>query len=155
VREHGLRGGVTLAREHEQRLRVDGASQPPRGLFGEVGTGHVSLEAAARAAYAGSAVKVDGHMTQLAAEAAGAAMEAPVDHDAAPSASAEGEEHERARAAARAPARLAEGERVHVVVHHGGRARRLGEQPRDRYARELRYVMRLAPHRAPGHVHEA
>src|SRR4029453_15555267 len=97
--------------------------QAARGLLGGGGAGYVRLEAAPRPPHAGPRVEIDGHVPQLAAEAPGAAMEPPVEHDAAAHAGADREEHERARPAPRAPARLAKGERVHVVVDHGGRAR--------------------------------
>jgi hypothetical protein len=66
-----------------------------------------------------------------------------------------GQQHERARAAPRAPARLAQREGVHVVVHHGGRPGGLGEKARHRHARELGHVMGLAAHPARSHVHES
>ncbi len=65
------------------------------------------------------------------------------------------EQHEGLRAAARAPAPLGQRERVHVVVHEGGRARDLGEELGHGNAGQLGHMMRFTTHRSRCHVHEA
>jgi hypothetical protein len=94
-------------------------------------------------------------MAQLAAEAGRPAVEPPVDDDAAAHARPQREQDERARAASGAPGGLAEGERVHVIVHRGGHPERAREEARHRHAAELGHIVGLAADGAGGAVDDA
>src|SRR4051812_16218678 len=103
------RGGhVFCRREIESRLA--------RSL-GDRRARDVRLEAAAPpAAAAGPAVPVDGHVAELAAVPARAAVEPAVDHDAAADARRDGEVDEVADPGAGAPEMLARGRGRRVVL---------------------------------------
>ena len=93
-------------------------------------------------------------MAELRTEAASAADQSPVEHDARPEARAGREDDQGANAAVRAEAPLRERERVDVVVDEGrqreARAQRCGE----RDARELGHVVRFLTDDARRRVHD-
>ena len=100
---------------------ADHLAQPPRqrrlpGPDAQPGTRGETLPAAAATARAGRPGRVDHHVADLAGEARRADLDAPVDHDAAADAGAEGDHHDVAVPAGGAQAVLGQHGQVGVVL---------------------------------------
>src|SRR5438093_82321 len=105
--------GGGFQRLRRGRLALHALTPLPR----HVGARDIGLEATPPAADARPPVEVDRHVPQLTAEPALAAVQPPLQDDAAADTGAERQDYERARTLAGAEHPLAERQDVHVVVH--------------------------------------
>ncbi len=90
---------------------------------------------------AGTAVEIDGHVAELAAEPSLPAQEPPVQYDAAAHACADREHHEGAGALPRPEPPLAQRQHVDVIVHVNRQPGLGGQRRRERGTRQLRHVV--------------
>src|SRR5438034_579310 len=106
--------GIAPGGEFEHLRRGHLALQALTALPRDVGARDIGLEATPPAADARTPVEVDRHVPQLTAEPALAAVQPPLQDDAAADTGAERQDYERARTLAGAEHPLAERQDVHV-----------------------------------------
>ncbi len=110
--------------------------------FGEGDAADHGLETAARAAVTAGTCRVENDVSNFAGEPPGSTVEAPVDHNPATDAGAQGRVEEVARAPAGAKSELAKGGSAGVVFNVRGDAETLGHRGGEHQVAEARDVRR-------------